>query len=284
MNMVVGGGGSVLCPRSVLHFHLPSSRLKFGNPKPFFPPKEIADWPSFASIRAEGNGKWRKNNPSARAPEAEELEEGPPLDDRRSSLSPNKEKIIALFKRIQASISKDDTLYSKNQGLKKFDDEKSSAEAILGVLHQSRTQGKGRRNSVKKVSKSPHARKESQGEDERAVHSPTLSFKSTRPPSNFIRKSPTATLLSRREKSEPEDEALHAMSAPSIPGEEFLQTPQALPATDNSNEHELVEEFKNMNLARLKEIAKSKGLRGYSKLKKSELIDLLTQSVNSNTP
>lgn len=93
-------------------------------------------------IRAADDGKKgrnRKNPYSARAPD----------DDAKSSLSPNKEEILALFKRIQSSISKGDTTVNqpKRRSSKNADDNKPSsspsAESILEVLHQSRTQRKG---------------------------------------------------------------------------------------------------------------------------------------------
>lgn len=38
------------------------------------------------------------------------------------------------------------------------------------------------------------------------------------------------------------------------------------------------EEIETMKLAELKEVAKNKGLKGYSKLKKSEILELLRSS------
>lgn len=108
---------------------------------------EIADRPVVSSIRADGNRERPKKNPSpGRAPKADGPEDNPQSFDGRSSLSSNKEEILALFKRIQSSISKGETMNSKKRNSKAAEDKPSpSAESILEVLHQSRTRGKGYR-------------------------------------------------------------------------------------------------------------------------------------------
>lgn len=104
---------------------------------------ELAVRPLVSSIRSNRNGERRRKDPLAWALEAEGLEDYPDSVDGRSSFSPDKEKILALFKRIQASISKGETVNSKKRSSKIADD-KPSAETILEVLHQSRTQRKGK--------------------------------------------------------------------------------------------------------------------------------------------
>lgn len=63
--------------------------------------------------------------------------------DAKSSLSPNKEEILALFKRIQSSIS---SATPNKRTSKNGEDYKPSpsAESILEILHQSKPQRKGR--------------------------------------------------------------------------------------------------------------------------------------------
>ncbi|CAN6920124.1 unnamed protein product [Brassica oleracea] len=73
-----------------------------------------------------------------------------------------------------------------------------------------------------------------------------------RPPSSFAKRSPTR---------------------PSAPGQRGK-----LPITKSSMEETEKEEIETMKLAELKEVAKNKGLKGYSKLKKSEILELLRSS------
>lgn len=99
---------------------------------------ELGGW---TSIRSDGSrDRPRKSSYLGGVPKTEGLEDDPPSVDGRSSSSPNKEKIIALFKRIQASISKGET---KKRSSKAIDDDKPSADAIFEVLHLSREQAKG---------------------------------------------------------------------------------------------------------------------------------------------
>lgn len=77
--------------------------------------------------------------------------------------------------------------------------------------------------------------------------------KLTRPPSNFVKRSPiqSPVRFNRKAEAETEEESI------SMGG---------------------VEKVKGMKVSELKELAKSKGIKGYSKLKKSELIELLSRS------
>ncbi|KAI3456130.1 hypothetical protein Pfo_012793 [Paulownia fortunei] len=275
-------GGSVLYPHSLLH--LPSfsalSRPKFG--KPFFSLKEIADRPFVSSIRADGNRERPQKNPSpGRAPKAEGLEDNTQSFDGGSSLSPNKEEILALFKRIQSSISKGETINSKKRNSKAAED-KPSAESILEVLHQSRTRGKGK-TLGQKGDKFLAPQKDSMKKEERAERLSTMGLKSTRPPSHFTRRSPIPTLSSPRDEVLLKNETLPATPTPSIPRDKIEPKNETLPATDADNDQQS-KKFEEMKLPQLKEVAKSKGIRGYSKLKKSELVELLIRSLNDASP
>lgn len=101
-----------------------------------------ADRPFISTIKADGNRE-RPPHKNSSPPKAEGHEDTPQPSDARSSLSPNKQEILALFKRIQSSISKGDNLNPKKRNSKAAEDNKPSAESILEVLHHSRTRGKG---------------------------------------------------------------------------------------------------------------------------------------------
>lgn len=95
-------------------------------------------------------------------------------------------------------------------------------------------------------------------------------YVSTRPPSSFTRRSPIPTLSSPREDVEPGNEAMPETAR----DEAELKNETSTSTTDDEEALKLEE----MKLPQLKEVAKTKGIKGYSKLKKSELIELLLKS------
>ncbi|KAL2475163.1 Rho termination factor [Abeliophyllum distichum] len=244
---------------SVCYFHLPSfsafSGLKFRNP--IFSFNVVADRDSVfisrrehlnfavSSTRADGNpvpgrppkGGWKKN------PQSSETE-------KKQS---NKEEILALFKRIQSSISKGEAINSRKRNSKPAEDV-SSAESLLEVLRQSTRKGK---TASKKGDKLLASRKDLLKKEQKAEHSSEMDIKSSRPPSNFTRRSPVPSPSSPRNKVDLKSEVLPTMDVD----------------TDI-----ITKKFEEMKLSELKEVAKSKGIRGYSRLKKSELVELLTRS------
>lgn len=263
--------GCLLAPHPVLQFQSLSAftRPRFG--KSVSPIKEIRDRSLVSSIRADGNrGRHKKNPYPGRSPKTEGTDDGNAQSfDGKSSSSPNKEEILALFKRIQSSISKGETLSPKKRTSKAAEDNKPSssspsAETILEVLQQSRTQRKGKSVSIKGDEFLDTLKKEeSEGEG-----APRLS---TRLPSRFTRRSPIGSLSSLREELPLENERTPATPTLSIPRDE----------TDDDEEDDSDQQamnFSEMKLPQLKEVAKSKGIKGYSKLKKSELLDLLIKS------
>lgn len=121
---------------------------------------EIADWPGTSallcapqrdlyrlpvlSIRSDGNKRGRpprKNNDNGITPKGHE-NKTPKVSDGESSGSSNQEEIIALFKRIQTSISKGESISSKKRSSDSSKGKKS-AEAVLDVLRLSGKQVKG---------------------------------------------------------------------------------------------------------------------------------------------
>lgn len=127
----------------------------------------------------------------------------------------------------------------------------------------------------KKSDKFVAPQKDSWKKEDRAEHLSTTDLKSTRPPSSFTRRSPIPTLSMANEGIQTaENETLLATPTQSIPRDEIELKSEGLPATDDEQSLKLEE----MKLVELKEFAKSKGIKGYSKLKKSELIELLIRS------
>ncbi|KAL5732137.1 hypothetical protein ACHQM5_004790 [Ranunculus cassubicifolius] len=152
--------------------------------------------------------------------------------------SSNQEEIIALFRRIQTSIAKDggSTAIKKRRSDPQKD--RKAAENVLDVLRQSRNKIKDDK-AVSKRQDIPKIKEEM--EDVSAT--PVVNFR--RPPSNFVKKSP-------------------------IPPQSALREEVVEVASE-----EIEAGFEKMKVSELKELAKSRGIKGYSKLKKGELINLL---------
>ncbi|XP_022898717.1 SAP-like protein BP-73 [Olea europaea var. sylvestris] len=243
-------GGGAVCYNHFSAF----SGLKFRNP--IFSFNELADRDSVfisrrellnlavSSTRADGNpvpgrapkGEWKKNSESMET-------------EKKTS---NKEEILALFKRIQSSISKGETIKSRNRNSKQAED--VSAESLLEVLHQSTRKGKTARKQGNKLVASG---KGLQKKEQKAEYSSEKDARSSRPPSNFTKRSP--------------------IPSPSSPRNKVDLKSEVLPTMDVDTEI-ISKKFEGMKLVELKEVAKSKGIRGYSKLKKGELVELLKRS------
>lgn len=195
----------------------------------------------------------RRGPTSGRKPKKEDNNKLPVGKKANSS---NQEEIIALFRRIQSSISKEKSVNEKKKNAD-ASEKKSSTESILNVLRRSGKQGsliltgKAKNEERKRISTRKRAApKKDQGEQGKLQ---VTDSKLTRPRSNFVKRSPIPFPTTPRVISlEPNNKKLTAA------GEE-LDLPK-------------VEEMK---LAQLKALAKSRGIKGYSKLKKSELVSLL---------
>lgn len=168
------------------------------------------------------------------------------------SNSANQDEIISLFRRIQSSISKEESRTRKQNS--KSSEEKPSAESVLDVLSQSRKQMK--ENTLNERGEKVLSIRRGQWKNDEKTEFPSVpDLKSTRPPSNFVKRSPIPTAPSSSSRPNTEDNK----ASPDAGSEKALE----------------LEKVEKMKLPALKELAKSRGLKGYSKLKKSELLELL---------
>ncbi|KAK3017912.1 hypothetical protein RJ639_002788 [Escallonia herrerae] len=241
---------------SVLHLPFLSaiSKPKLGKPfslneiaygPPSFSFQRDNLWSTTLSIRADGN---RRGKSATERSQEDDGDKTPHLSDGNLSNSSNQDEILALFKRIQASISKGEGASSRNRN-PKSSDENSSAESVLEVLRQSRKQVRASNKEGGKTS--PRIRGLSKGEEIKE-YSPVVDQKLSRPPSVFVKRSPI----------------------PSAPSQRAVEL-KSEASSVTANKELGAEELEEMKLPALKELAKSRGMKGYSKLKKGELVELL---------
>ncbi|CAL5411438.1 unnamed protein product [Camellia sinensis] len=232
---------------------------------------EIADGPSlFASrknytrltvlsIRADGNRRGRhpqEHIATGRTEKTHDENKISQSSDGKTSNSKNQEEIIALFRRIQSSISKGDSISPKMRNSNASQDN-TSAESVLEVLRQSRKQVKviGEKTSKKEGNRASTRRRELLQKDQKVQEYPSpADLQLTRPPSNFVKRSPIPFAFSSRKEVVEQKIEANAATA----GEEI--------ASQN---------LEDMKLSELKELAKTRGIKGYSKVRKSELVELL---------
>lgn len=107
---------------------------------------------------------------------------------------------------------------------------------------------------------------------------PVAGLKPTRPPSKFVKRSPIPSRPpSKFVKRSP-------IPSPSTPRGRMLElNNEASQARAGGNELKF-QRIEEMKLTELKELAKSRGIKGYSKLKKSELLELLRSENNVKSP
>ncbi|KAK6268609.1 hypothetical protein QUC31_012769 [Theobroma cacao] len=205
-----------------------------------------------SSITSDGNRRGsrpRKSSASGRKKEDESKK--PPVGNEAPNSS-NQEDIIALFRRIQSSISKGETGSAKAKSLSSSKD-KSTAESVLDVLRESRKNVRGiRSNKGGKASRwKSGVPKKIEGMGKKA-NAATQDFKLLRPPSNFVKRSP--------------------VPYPTAPRVKGLEQNNEVVAT---NEGLKLANIEKLKLTELKDLAKARGIKGYSRFKKSELVRLL---------
>ncbi|KAB2637263.1 SAP-like protein BP-73 [Pyrus ussuriensis x Pyrus communis] len=201
------------------------------------------------SIGSQGNGR---DQPPRRRSERANKDGSKKRGSRKSNA--NQEEIISLFRRIQTSISKEGSVDDEKISADDYEDRPHS-DSILRALHGLRNpKGKADEKEGKKV----FTRRIDTREEQMQSNPPVAEFKLTRPPSKFVKRSP--------------------IPHPSTPRSQLLELDNgATPsATGRSGAEELdLVRVEEMKLPELKELAKSRGMRGYSKLKKRELVKLL---------
>ncbi|XP_010246450.1 PREDICTED: rho-N domain-containing protein 1, chloroplastic [Nelumbo nucifera] len=257
---------AMVFPNGVLCFARVPASIKPKLGVSIFSQKEIADGSllfasrrkliqsTVLSIRSEGSrrGRPRRNIGSGRTPKEDDNLKTPLSSDGNSSGS-NQEEIIALFRRIQSSIS--GGLGSNKKRSSDNSKGKQSAESVLEVLRQSRKQDTVPRKYGKIA---PRRRVEPKKKRVIEDDSPRAEFKLTRPPSKFVKRSPIPSLSTPRAK---------VVEATTVREVSFT--------TVGGKKSRRIEEMK---LTELKELAKSRGIKGYSRLKKGDLVELLKGS------
>ncbi|XP_008783514.2 SAP-like protein BP-73 isoform X4 [Phoenix dactylifera] len=195
--------------------------------------------PSVSIIRSEGNrrGRPRRNASADRSVKgANRLKDSSTTSDETSKSS-SQEKIIALFKRIQTSISKGGSALSKR-----------------------RSPNNPKEKQTDKVPSQYDTLSSGDETTEDAVTSGK--FKMSRPVSNFAKRSP--------------------IPPPSLELESIQKvSEERLPVVAAGEKVEL-QKLDEMKLPELKELARKRGVKGYSKLKKGELLELLKGLLQSS--
>ncbi|KAI0492092.1 hypothetical protein KFK09_026357 [Dendrobium nobile] len=232
--------------RSILHIFFPGKSSTQENNCRFISALPLRrgqlQWPNSTIIRSEGS---RRRRPQQRRLSSNKPREGGSDELKRRSKSPDNKEILALFRRIQSSISKEGEAKVPRKRHEITDSDSPQRNPPRG-----RTNEKGRRRG-------------SGLEDAAAVED----SKTQRPLSKFVRRSPIPISLPSDEQS-------------LLKKEDELEKAQKLDGTEENKAGSEVFEMQkidDMKVSELKELAKGKGIKGFSKLKKGELLQLLKE-------
>ncbi|GMJ14734.1 hypothetical protein like AT4G18740 [Hibiscus trionum] len=210
----------------------------------------------------------------------------------------SREEIVSLFRRIQSSISKAETQRARTESSDSSND-KSMTESVMDVLHKS---GKNLQDTrPKKGAKALRWRsgvpKKRQGEGKKAPAA-SEEFNLSRPPSNFMKRSPIPHLTAIRMMTDEGSElaniekqkapaAMEGFNLSRVPSNFMKKSPILHPTVPRTRtpegnieavytvEGSTLANIEKLRLSELKELAKARGIKGYSKLRKSELLQLL---------
>ncbi|PKI56484.1 hypothetical protein CRG98_023122 [Punica granatum] len=204
-----------------------------------------------------GRSSPRKISASGRTAKGAKIKQQQESSKGKRDDAADQEEIISLFRRIQSSIAKGESEDPKKKRSSSSRGDKPAAESVLEIIRSSRKQTRDK-GSLKGGSKLiprqrglPRREKGVEVEDIQSIEN----FRLTRPPSNFVKRSP--------------------IPFPSAPrGKDRLLISEVSPAVSETIASQL-EKLEEMKLPELKELAKSRGVKGYSKLKKKELVELL---------
>ncbi|KAL5989708.1 hypothetical protein ACLOJK_010602 [Asimina triloba] len=223
--------------------------------------------PSVPSIRSEGYQRGRsphKSTPSDRATRKNDEQKDSQLSDGNSSESSKQEQFIEVFRRIKASIAAKESASSKKRSSNPK--VKESVESVFGVLSQNLS-----KEQLREAWKERKAKEVSTKED----------FKLSRPPSNFVKRSPIrSTQALKQTVDESSTDGFPIQSTPALKESVVETSRDRFPAGTAIEDSEL-ERVDTLKLTELKELAKSRGVKGYSKLKKGELMELLKGMMQS---
>ncbi|KAL4204485.1 hypothetical protein AMTRI_Chr01g110070 [Amborella trichopoda] len=233
-----------------------TSRREFADRPLLFASRKDLNQFIISSLKSEN----RKGQPSRRNTGNDEVgKDKEQSSDGDLSDSSSQEEIIALFRRIQSSISKGSPR-STNKSITDDSKIKQSADSVLHALRQyparklnkEATSGQG-----KDVRGRGALRRGSLNKDQKDEEPKTDHFKLSRPASNFVKRSPIPSSLPR----EKVDEKALASGAKTV---------------DNALTSKTMDDMKLMELRKL---ARSHGMKGYSKLKKGELLALMKKEL-----
>ncbi|XP_019707330.2 uncharacterized protein [Elaeis guineensis] len=259
---------AVLLPNGGVRMPFTFPLLKFSHAKSIHG-KEIADGtlhfasqggllqPSVSIIRSEGNrrGRPRRNASADRAAKGGDgLKDSSNTSDETSKSS-SQEKIIALFKRIQTSISKGGSARSKRRSPSN-PKEKQTTESVLG----SRRKYVKQKQARDKVPSPDDILSSVDETTDDAVTSGKV--KMSRPVTNFVKRSP--------------------IPPPSLTLESIQKVSEECLPVVAAEEKSEIQTLDEMKLPELKELARKRGVKGYSKLKKGELLELLKGLLQSS--
>lgn len=209
------------------------------------PRKAEIQCPSSSISRSEGS---RRERPQRRVPSNKPREEEGYDDLKDVHKSTGNEEILALFRRIRSSISKGGEANAPRRRSRRH----GAADPVSPDRNQSRERSK------------ETARPSSTLEDSRLPR---------RPLSKFVRKSPIPMAPPLKGQGLPEK------------GDEVVKEQEALERRENRHDSKALEMEKidGMKLPELKEIARREGIKGFSKLKKGELLQLLKESLHASS-